>query len=73
MRAITKSAKIHSAAKKSQHGCGRWAPQPHLTPPCSDFACGGLRDIEQGRTNEQGGTNERTNRGATNEHTNIVC
>ena len=28
--------------KKSQHGCGRWAPQPHLTPPCSDFACGGL-------------------------------
>ena len=27
----------------SQHGCGRWAPQPHLTPPCSDFACGGLR------------------------------
>ena len=30
--------------KKSQHGCGKWAPQPHLTPPCSDFAYGGLKD-----------------------------
>ena len=29
---------------KSQHGCGRWAPKPHLTPPCSDFACSGLMD-----------------------------
>ena len=52
--------------KKSQHGCGRWAPQPHLTPPCSDFACGGLRDIDQ-----RGGTNECTNRGGrTNARTN---
>ena len=30
--------------EKSQHGCGGWAPQPHLTPPCSDFACSGLKD-----------------------------
>ena len=46
---------IHHTIKKSQHGCGRWAPQPNLTPPCSDFACGGLRDSEQG-----GRTNART-------------
>ena len=35
-------AKSWMSRKKSQHGCGRWAPQPHLTPPCSDFAYGGL-------------------------------
>ena len=37
-------ASVISLKKKSQHGCGRWAPQLHLTPPCSDFACGGLED-----------------------------
>ena len=36
--------KMLPKVKKSQHGCGRWAPQPNLTPPCSDFACGGLKD-----------------------------
>ena len=30
--------------KKSQHGCVRWALREHLSPPCSDFACGGLED-----------------------------
>ena len=30
--------------KKSQHGCVRWALREHLTPPCYDFACGGLGD-----------------------------
>ena len=29
--------------KKSQHSCNMWAHQPNLTPPCSDFACVGLR------------------------------
>ena len=29
--------------KKSQHSCVRWALREHLTPPCSDFACVGLR------------------------------
>ena len=32
---------------KSQHGCVRWALREHLTPPCSDFACGGLEDYHQ--------------------------
>ena len=31
------------ARKKSQHGCVRWALCEHLTSPCHDFACGGLR------------------------------
>ena len=31
-------------SKKSQHGCVRWALREHLTPPCSDLACGGLED-----------------------------
>ena len=30
--------------KTSQHGCVRWALREHLTPPCCDFACGGLED-----------------------------
>ena len=30
--------------EKSQHGCVRWALREHLTPPCSDFASGGLED-----------------------------
>ena len=30
--------------EKSQHGCVRWALREHLTPPCCDFACGGLQD-----------------------------
>ena len=51
--------------KKSQHGCGRWAPQPHLTPPCSDFACSGLKDIwfklKTTRTN-RGGRTKSTNK-----------
>ena len=29
--------------QKSQQGCGRWAPYRHLTPLCSDLACGILR------------------------------
>jgi hypothetical protein len=33
--------------KKSQHGCVRWALREHLTPPCSDFPCGGLEDCHQ--------------------------
>jgi hypothetical protein len=33
--------------KKSQHGCVRWALREHLTPLCSDFACGGLEDCHQ--------------------------
>ena len=33
--------------KKSQHGCVRWALREHLTPPCCDFACGGLEDCHQ--------------------------
>ena len=39
--------------KKSQHGCVRWALREHLTPPCYDFACGGLQDshnTNDGRT-----------------------
>ena len=31
--------------KKSQHDCGKWVPKPHLTPPYSDFAWAGLKDI----------------------------
>ena len=30
--------------KKSQHGCIRWALHEHITPPCGDLACGGLKD-----------------------------
>ena len=30
--------------KKSQHGCVRWALCEHLTSPCHDLACGGLRE-----------------------------
>ena len=30
--------------EKSQHGCVRWALCEHLTSPCHDLACGGLRD-----------------------------
>ena len=28
--------------EKSQEGCGRWAPQLKLTPPCSSLVCDGL-------------------------------
>ena len=31
-----------NAKQKSQHGSVRWALREHLTPPCSDLACGGL-------------------------------
>ena len=30
--------------KESYKLCVRWALREHLTPPCSDFACGGLED-----------------------------
>ena len=30
-----------------RHGCVRWALREHLTPPCSDFASGGLEDHHQ--------------------------
>jgi hypothetical protein len=33
--------------KKSQHDWVRWALREHLTPPCSDFACGRLEDYNQ--------------------------
>ena len=33
--------------EKSQHGCVRWALREHITPPCSDFACGRLEDHHQ--------------------------
>ena len=33
--------------KKSQDGCVRWALREHLTPPCCDFACGGLEDCHK--------------------------
>ena len=36
--------------KKSQHGYVRLALLEHLTPPCYDFACGGL---EGGHTYKQ--------------------
>ena len=38
-----KAARV-ALEEKSQHGCIRWALCEHLTPPCSDFACGGLED-----------------------------
>ena len=42
---INKTVKMEAIrAKKSQHGCVRWALREHLTPPCYDFACGGLED-----------------------------
>ena len=37
-------SQVVSPKKKSQHGCVKWALREHLTPPCSDFACGGLED-----------------------------
>ena len=36
--------RVSPTNKKSQHGCVRWALREHLTPPCSEFACGGLED-----------------------------
>ena len=36
-----------SIIKKSQHGCIRWVLREHLSPPCSDFACGGLENCQQ--------------------------
>ena len=43
--------------KKSQHDCGRWVP--HLTPPYSDFAWAGLKDIwfimKKSMHNDEGG------------------
>ena len=51
--------------KNIQHGCSRWAPQPHLTP-CSDFAWGMLKDMrfktlgEKDQTHEQGVMNRNT-------------
>ena len=47
--------------KKSRHGCGRWAPQPHLTPPCSDFTCRGLKDIWGNKEETHGGGGGKKN------------
>ena len=43
---------------KSRLGCGRWAPQPHLTPPCTDFTCRGLKDIWGNTEETHGGGQE---------------
>ena len=41
---IWKNEKYLKIKEKSQHGCVRWALREHLSPPCYDFACGGLGD-----------------------------
>ena len=38
-----KCGQIVEKAKKSLNSCGRWAPQPHLNPPRSNFALNGLK------------------------------
>jgi hypothetical protein len=43
-RGFLKSICKFDENKKSQHGCVWWALREHLSPPCYDFACGGLGD-----------------------------
>ena len=38
---------LNISITKSQHGCVRWALRKHITPPCCDFACGGLENCHQ--------------------------
>ena len=41
---VIKNNNTVKGVEKSQHGCVRWALCEHLTSPCHDFACGGLRN-----------------------------
>ena len=50
---------MRPVSQKSQHSCGRWAHQPNLSFPCSDFTCSRLKDSGIIK-NKGGGTEKRT-------------
>ena len=51
----------------------RWALEPHLTPPCSDFACGELKDDWIVNKKATGVTEKRTHLLGHNIYPNLKC